>query len=178
KLRGLLAGANYLFRRRGLLAMGAGYVGGFLRTNEAVETPDVQTHIMLFSADALGGPLHPFSGVTCPVIVLRPESRGTVRIKSADPRQPPAIQPNYLSARKDRDTTVTGIRALRRIMAAPPMTPFIDAEHEPGPACASDDDLLDYVRRRGSTDYHPTSTCRMLIDPAEVADARPQLHCL
>src|SRR5256885_7070020 len=103
--------------------MVAGYVGGYLRTNEAVATPDVQVHIMLFSADMIGVPLHSFSGITCPVIVLRPESRGTVRIKSADPRQPPAIQPNYLSARKDRDTTVTGIRALRRIMAAPPMTP-------------------------------------------------------
>ena len=176
KLRGFLAGANYLFRRRGLLAMGAGYVGGFLRTNEAVETPDVQTHIMLFSADAIGGPLHAFSGVTCPVIVLRPESRGTVRIKSADPRQPPAIRPNYLSARKDRDTTIAGIRVLRRIMAVPPMAPFIEAEHEPGPACASDEDLLDYVRRRGSTVYHPTSTCRMGSDPTAVVDARLKVH--
>src|SRR5207237_6614138 len=109
KLRGFAAGLDYMLRRRGLLAMGAGYVGGFLRTNEAVETPDVQTHIMLFSADAIGGPLHAFSGVTCPVIVLRPESRGFVRIKSADPRDPPVIQPNYLSAQKDRDTMIAGI---------------------------------------------------------------------
>jgi choline dehydrogenase len=172
KLRGLAAGVNYVLRRKGLLAMGAGYVGGFLRTNEAVETPDVQTHIMLFSADAIGGKLHPFSGLTCPVIVLRPESRGTVRIKSADAREPPAIQPNYLSAAKDRDTTVAGIRALRRIMAAPAIAPYIEAEHEPGPVCQSDDDLLEYVRRRGSTVYHPTSTCRMGSDPTAVVDAR------
>jgi choline dehydrogenase len=176
KLRGLLAGANYMLRRRGLLAMGAGYVGGFLRSNDAVATPDVQTHIMLFSADTIGGPLHPFSGVTCPVIVLRPESRGTVRIKSADPRDAPAIQPNYLSAAKDRDTTIAGIRALRRIMAAPPMAPFIAAEHEPGVDCASDDALLDYVGRRGSTVYHPTSTCRMGGDPGAVVDARLKVH--
>ncbi len=97
----------------------------------------------------------PSPGLTCPVIVLRPESRGTVHIKSADPAQPPAIQPNYLTAAKDRDTTVAGIRALRRIMAAPAIAPFIEAEHEPGPACASDADILDYVRRRGSTVYHP-----------------------
>src|SRR4029078_13625003 len=71
KLRGFLAGANYLLRRRGLLAMGAGYVGGFLRTNEAVDTPDVQTHIMLFSADTIGGALPWFFGGDCPVIVLR-----------------------------------------------------------------------------------------------------------
>jgi choline dehydrogenase len=172
KLRGLAAGLRYMLRRRGLLAMGAGYVGGFLRTNDAVATPDIQTHIMLFSADTIGGPLHPFSGVTCPVIVLRPESRGTVRIKSADPRQAPAIQPRYLSAAKDRDTMLAGIRALRRIMTAPAMAPFIEAEHEPGAACASDDDLIDYVRRRGSTVYHPTSTCRMGEDATAVVDAR------
>jgi choline dehydrogenase len=176
KLRGFAAGLSYALRRRGLMAMGAGYVGGFLRSNEAVATPDVQTHIMLFSADMIGGPLHSFSGLTCPVIVLRPESRGTVRIKSADPRQPPAIAPRYLTAAKDRDTTIAGIRALRRIMAAPPMAPFIEAEHEPGPACQSDDDLLDYVRRRGSTVYHPTSTCRMGNDPAAVVDARLKVH--
>jgi choline dehydrogenase len=172
KLRGFGAALRYMLRRRGLLAMGAGYVGGFLRTNDAVETPDVQTHIMLFSADTIGGPLHSFSGVTCPVIVLRPESRGTVRIKSADPARPPAIQPRYLSAAKDRDTTVAGIRALRRIMSAPAIAPFIEAEHEPGPACASDEDLIDYVRRRGSTVYHPTSTCRMGEDATAVTDAR------
>ncbi len=106
------------------------------------------------------------------MIVLRPESRGTVRIKSADPREPPAIAPRYLTAQKDRDTTVAGIRALRSIMAAPAIAPFIEAEHEPGPACASDEDLLDYVRRRGSTVYHPTSTCRMGDDPTAVVDAR------
>jgi choline dehydrogenase len=172
RMRGLAAGLSYVLRRRGLLAMGAAYVGGFLRTNEAVETPDVQTHIMLFSAEAIGGPLHPFSGVTCPVIVLRPESRGTVRIKSADPTLPPAIAPRYLTAAKDRDTTVAGIRALRAIMAAPAIAPFIAAEHEPGADCASDDDLIDYVRRRGSTVYHPTSTCRMGEDPIAVVDAR------
>ena len=147
KLRGLLAGLHYLLRRRGLLAMGAAYAGGFFRTNEAAATPDVQCHIMLFSGDTIAPPLHPFSGISCPLIVLRPESRGTVRIKSADPRQPPAIQPRYLSAAKDRDTMVAGLRALRRIMAAPALAPFIEAEHDPGPACASDDDLLDFVRR-------------------------------
>ncbi len=176
KLRGLAAGLRYLLRRQGLLAMGAAYVGGFLRTNEAAATPDVQCHIMLFSAERIGGPLHDFSGITCPVIVLRPESRGTVRIKSADPLTSPAIAPRYLSAQKDRDTTVAGIRELRRIMSAPPMARFIEAEHEPGADCASDDDLLDYVRKRGSTVYHPTSTCRMGNDPTAVVDARLKVH--
>jgi choline dehydrogenase len=120
----------------------------------------------------MSGPLHPFSGISCPLIVLRPQSRGHVRIKSDDARQPPAIQPRYLSAQKDRDVMVAGLRALRRIIAAPALKSFIQVEHEPGPACVSDADLLDFARRRGSTTYHPTSTCRMGDDSAAVVDAR------
>ena len=172
KRRGFLAGIDYVFRRRGLLAMGAAYAGGFFRTSETAATPDVQCHIMLFSGDTIAPPLHPFSGISCPLIVLRPESRGTVQIKSADPHAAPAIQPRYLSAAKDRDTMVVGLRSLRRILAAPALAPFIEAEHDPGPACASDEDLLDFARRKGSTVYHPTSTCRMGDDPTAVVDAR------
>jgi choline dehydrogenase len=172
KRRGLAAGLKYALTRRGLLAMGAAYAGGFFRTSDAVAMPDVQCHIMLFSGDQIAPPLHPFSGISCPLIVLRPESRGTVQIKSADPRDAPAIAPRYLSAQKDRDTLVAGLKALRRILAAPALAPFIEAEHDPGPACASDEDLLDFARRKGSTVYHPTSTCRMGNDPGAVVDAR------
>jgi choline dehydrogenase len=172
KRRGLMAGLNYLLRRRGLLAMGAAYAGGFFRTDPAVATPDVQCHIMLFSGETIAPPLHPFSGISCPLIVLRPESRGSVRIKSADPGAAPAIAPRYLSAAKDRDVMVKGLRALRRILAAPALASFVAAEHDPGPDCASDEDLLDFARRKGSTVYHPTSTCRMGDDPAAVVDAR------
>jgi choline dehydrogenase len=172
KRRGLMAALNYAFTRRGLLAMGAAYAGGFFRTDAAAATPDVQCHIMLFSGDSIAPPLHPFSGISCPLIVLRPESRGHVRITSADPRQAPAIQPRYLGAAKDRDVIVAGLRALRLITAAPALAPFIAAEHDPGPVCQRDDELLDFARRKGSTVYHPTSTCRMGDDANAVVDAR------
>ena len=71
---------------------------------------------------------------------------------------------------------VKGLRALRRILAAPALAPFIEAEHDPGPACASDDELLDFARRKGSTVYHPTSTCRMGDDPTAVVDARLEVR--
>ena len=176
KRRGLVAALDYAFRRRGLLAMGAAYAGGFFRVGEAAGTPDVQCHIMLFSGDTIAPPLHPFSGISCPLVVLRPESRGHVRIKSADPRAAPAIAPRYLSAAKDRDVMVAGLRALRRIIAAPALAPFIAAEHDPCSACASDEDLLDFARRKGSTVYHPTSTCRMGTDTTAVVDARLRVH--
>jgi len=178
KWRGVKAGLNYALRRRGLLAMGAAYAGGFFRTSEAAATPDVQCHIMLFSGDTIAPPLHPFSGISCPLIVLRPESRGTVRIKSAEPRTAPAIQPRYLSAAKDRAAMVVGLRTLRRILAAPALAAFIEAEHDPGPSCASDDDLLDFARRKGSTVYHPTSTCRMGDDPNAVVDSRLNVRAI
>jgi len=116
--------------------------------------------------------LHRFSGVTGVCTLLRPESRGWVRIKSANPADAPAIHPNYLAAQRDRDTMVEGVKALRRIVQAPAMAQHIAEEAEPGPACASDEDILDYVRRRGSTVYHPVSTCRMGQDGKAVVDER------
>ena len=87
--------------------------------------------------------------------LLRPESRGYVRIKSADPRQAPAIDPNYLATQKDRETVVAGVKAMRRIFRAPAMARHIAEEIEPGARCDNDDELLDFIRRRGSTTYHP-----------------------
>src|SRR5258707_1147462 len=91
------AGLRYALFRKGLLAIGAGYAGGFFRTSALAATPDVQVHFIIFSADTAGAALHSFPGFIASVCQLRPESRGFVRIKSADPRKPPAIQPRYLS---------------------------------------------------------------------------------
>src|SRR5262249_56847030 len=90
----------------------AGYAGGFFRTNALAATPDVQVHFIIFSADTAGAALHSFPGFIASVCQLRPESRGFVRIKSADPTQPPAIQPPYLSSRSDPDTLVARIKRL------------------------------------------------------------------
>ena len=98
------AGLRYVLFRKGGLAIGAGYAGGFFRTSPLVATPDIQVHFIIFSADTAGVALHPFPGFIASVCQLRPESRGFVRIKSADPREPPAIQPRYLSSQSDRET--------------------------------------------------------------------------
>jgi choline dehydrogenase-like flavoprotein len=170
--RGAAAVLRYALFRRGYFAIPALSAGCFLRALPSSETPDVQASIALYSVQNIGETLHPFSGVTAVCTLLRPESRGHVRIKSADPRQAPAIHPNYLAAQKDRDTMVAGMRALRRIVQAPAMARHIAEEVEPGPACDSDDDLLDYICRRGSTVYHPVSTCRMGQDDRAVVDER------
>ncbi|MBL8673050.1 MAG: choline dehydrogenase [Alphaproteobacteria bacterium] len=166
------AGLRYLLWRKGALTVSAGYAGGFFRADPSVESPDVQCHFIIFSTDRMGDRLHDFSGFTASICALRPESRGWVRVRSADPAAPPAIQANYLAAEADRRTTVAGLRILRRIMQAPAMAPWVAAEHEPGPDAASDDALLAHARAKGSTIYHPSSTCRMGGDPQAVVDAR------
>jgi choline dehydrogenase len=170
--QGARAVLQYAFTRRGYFAMPAISAGCFLRALPSAATPDVQCSIALYSAHSIGGDLDPFSGFMITCCLLRPESRGHVRIKSADPRQPPAIDPNYLATPKDRDTLVAGVRALRRIADAPALKQHIAEEFEPGPACASDEDILDFIRRRGSTVYHPVSTCRMGPDAKAVVDER------
>jgi choline dehydrogenase len=166
------AGLRYLLSRKGLLTIGAGYAGAFLRTRPELATPDVQLHFLIFSADAAGATLHPFSGFMASVCQLRPESRGFVRIKSREPGQAPAIQPRYLTARADCDCVVDGMKLLRRVMGQPVMQKYIAEEYAPGASCASDTELLAYARDTGTTVYHPTSTCRMGADSHAVVDER------
>ncbi len=170
--RGAAAAFRYAFGRRGYFAIPAISAGCFLRAHPTAATPDIQASLGLYSVQNIGETLHPFSGVTAVCCLLRPESKGFVRIKSADPREAPAINPNYLASEKDCDTMLHGLRAVRRILQAPAIQHHIAEEFEPGPACNSDDELLDYARRRGSTVYHPVSTCRMGRDSTAVVDER------
>jgi choline dehydrogenase len=174
----IAAGLRYGFTRRGYLALSAIASGCFLRAHPSSATPDVQCSIALYSGDVAAGVLHRFSGVTGVCTLLRPESRGYVRIKSADPHDAPAINPNYLATTKDRETIVAGVKAMRRIFQAPAMARYIAEEFEPGPQCGSDDDLLDFIRRCGSTTYHPISTCRMGNDETAVVDQRLRVRGL
>jgi choline dehydrogenase len=166
------AGLRYLVSRKGLLSIGAGYAGAFLRTRSELASPDVQIHFLIFSTETAGATLHPFSGFMASVCQLRPQSRGFVRISSRDPAVPPAIQPRYLSSRNDCETIVAGLKKLRAVMNEPVMRRYIAEERMPGPHCVSDADLLAHARANGTTVYHPTSTCRMGADANAVVDER------
>ncbi|HEX5213486.1 MAG TPA: choline dehydrogenase [Pseudolabrys sp.] len=174
----IAAGLRYALTRRGYLTVSAISAGCFLRAHPLSETPDSQCSIALYSADSIGGNLHAFPGVTGICTLLRPESRGSVRIKSADPSQAPAIDPNYLATARDRETAVAGVKAMRRIFRAPAIARYIAEEIEPGASCDNDDELLDFIRRRGSTTYHPVSTCRMGPDALAVTDERLRVRGL
>src|SRR5579871_2244215 len=167
-----LAGLRYFMTRKGMLAIGAGYAGAFLRTSPHLATPDVQFHFLIFSADTAGATLHTFPGFIVSVCQLRPESRGFVRIKSADPAEPPAIQPRYLTSQFDRDTLLAGMRLLQKVMRQPAMTRYVAEEYKPAPSVASDADLMAFARATSTTVFHPTSTCRMGSDATAVVDER------
>jgi choline dehydrogenase len=176
-LRGRVgAGLRYALFRKGFLTVGAGYAGGFFKTDPSLPTPDVQFHFILFSADSVGQKLHPWPGFLASVCQLRPESRGTLRIKSADAARAPAIQPRYLSAEVDRDVMTKGMQLVRRVMGQPAMKRYIVEELVPGPKVTSDADLLQFARDKGTTVFHPTSTCRMGSDVTAVVDERLRVH--
>ncbi|MBR0870500.1 choline dehydrogenase [Bradyrhizobium tropiciagri] len=171
-LRRIWAGAHYAALRRGPLTIAAGTSGAFFKTNPRLASPDIQIHFIPFSTDKMGENLHPFSGFTASVCQLRPESRGTLRIRSADPGAPPEIRINYLATETDRRAFIDGMRILRKILAAPALKAYSAEEVYPGAKVVSDDDLLEFCRSTGSTVYHPTSTCRMGNDPLAVVDQR------
>jgi choline dehydrogenase len=128
------------------------------------------------SLDKFGDPLHPFPAFTASVCNLRPESRGWVRIRRADPKAHPAIQPNYLAALADRRVAAEAIRLTRRICAAPAMAPFEPEEFRPGPAFQTDEELAQAAGQIGTTIFHPVGTCKMGSDPQAVVDERLRVY--
>ncbi len=169
-------GLRWLLQKAGPLTVGAGQVFVFARTRPELATPDVQFHVILFSADKPGAALHPFSGYTVSVCQLRPESRGHVGLKSADPLVPPAIHPNYLATETDCQTLVDGLKLARRVQAQPPLAPFLRREVKPGADKTTDEALLAFAKATGGTLFHASSTCRMgpKDDPDVVCD--PELR--
>ncbi len=171
-----LIGMNYVFRRKGPMAMGASQVGVFARTRPELERPDIQYHLQPLSADKPGIEMHRFSGITASVCQLRPESTGSIEIKSPDPHVYPKIIPNYLSAPLDQDTAVAAMRYTRSLTKTNALSKYIVAEKKPGDIAETDEQLLDAARNISQTIYHPTSTCKMGRDDRAVVDERLRVH--
>ena len=171
-LRQIIAGAQYAALRKGPLSIAAGTSGAFFKTDPRLASPDIQIHFLPFSTDKMGEKLHPYSAFSASVCQLRPESRGSLRIKSTDPSAAPEIRINYLATETDRNAFIDGMKILRKILKAPALGPYVIDEAEPGPSVATDEQILEFCRQRGSTVYHPTSTCRMGNDPLAVTDQR------
>ncbi len=173
-----LAGLQWALFKTGPLTVGAGVVTLFWRTREELATPDVEFHVIPFSADKVGQSLHDFSGYTVSVCQLRPESRGELTLRSAEPMDPPVIRANYLQAETDRQTMLDGLKLIRRIMGQAPMRPYLAEEVMPGPEATDDAALMAYIRATGGTIFHPSGTCKMgpATDAMAVVDPRLRVY--
>jgi choline dehydrogenase len=169
-------GLEWLLRRQGPLAIGINQGALFTRALPESPTPDVQFHVATLSADLAGAKPHPWPGFTLSVCQLRPESRGWVRIRSGDPLEPPAMQPNYLSSGLDRRCAVAGLKLARSLAATRSLRPYVESEYKPGEKAKTDQDLLEFARDYGATIFHPSGTCKMGRDPMAVVDSQLRVH--
>jgi choline dehydrogenase len=174
---------RYLFKRTGLLAISPAHIAVFCRSREGLAHPDIQFHILpaTFDIDELVQQkmvLEKLPGMTLAAYQMRPESRGTIRIKSSDPAVHPAIAPNYLSDPLDEEVAVAGVRWARRIAATAPLSDYVEHETNPGADKESGEDILAWARERGTTLYHPVGTCAMGRGPMAVVDPQLRAHGL
>jgi choline dehydrogenase len=176
--RGAIAMARAALLRSGPAAAFPLEGGAFIRTDPALDMPDVQFH---FSAGNLMSLIRqPFRAATtdhtrpdafmCHACLLRPESRGEIRLKSADPAAAPAIDPNYLATEGDRTTMRNAFKAMRAVLHQPALAAMSKGEIWPDAAVASDAEVDAFIRRAAATVYHPVGTCRMGADDAAVLD--------
>ena len=171
--------ARYYLRRKGILTLGTGLVHSFVKSSPGLPAADVQYFFVHASyANAAERILDRHPGMTLGVAQLRPESAGSIHIRSADPMAAPVIRPNFLSAQVDRDSLIGGMRMARHIVGQPALRPYIASETSPGMEVQTDEQWLDFARRNGQTIYHPIGTCRMGADPAAVTDPRLRVHGL
>jgi choline dehydrogenase len=174
-VRKLMAGIQYALGRTGPLAGISTLAGILTRSNPRFEQPDLQFNIFLWSIknrDRTGVYAHDWPGFTISPVHLRPEGRGRVSLKSPDPVAPPKIEFKFLETAYDIETMLWGLRFARTVAAQPALKPWVAEEIHPGPACTSDEDMIEDLRNRGVSNLHPVGTCRMGTGPDSVVDPR------
>ena len=169
-------GVNYALFRRGPLTMAPSQLGAFTKSDSMQDRANLQYHIQPLSLDKFGDPLHSFPAFTISVTNVRPTSRGSLTLKSADPAAAPAIRPNYLATPEDKRVAADAIRVTRKIVAQPALRPYSPVEYLPGAQVRDDDEaaLVKAAGDIGTTIFHPVGTARMgrADDANAVVDAR------
>jgi choline dehydrogenase-like flavoprotein len=168
---------RYAFGRRGMLASNAAEAGGFMRSHPSLDRPDLQFTFMVGMKES-ARTLPRRHGFVCHVAVLRPATRGTLELRSANPEDRPLMRPNFLEDRRDVDALVSGLRAARGMMSMPALARYGGPELAPGPGAQDDAALEQYIRSTAATTYHPVGTCRMgpASDERSVVDAQLRVH--
>lgn len=170
-----LMGMQYALLQKGPLTMSPSQLGIFTRSSPDQERSNIEFHVQPLSLDKFGEPLHRFPAITVSACNLRPTSRGTIRLRSADPSAKPVIAPNYLATYEDRTVAADAIRVTRRLMHQPALQPYRPEEYLPGPSVGDDDaSLAKAAGDIGTTIFHPVGTAKMGLpsDPHAVVDER------
>ena len=170
-----LMGAEYALFQKGPLTMAPSQLGIFTSSSSDHERSNIEFHVQPLSLDKFGEPLHRFPAITVSACNLRPTSRGTIRLRSADPSDKPVIAPHYLSTPEDRRVAADAIRVTRRLMQQPALQPYRPEEFLPGPGVGNDDAALAKAAGDiGTTIFHPVGTAKMGLpsDPMAVVDER------
>ena len=168
---------RYLNGRRGMLTSNVAEGGAFLKTDPALPAPDVQLHFATALVENHARTLRLGHGYSCHVCLLRPKSRGTVKLRSANPEDSPLIDPNFLGEPDDLEAMVKGFKLTRQIMDAPALAEQRHAElHTEN--VRSDEQIRQILRERSDTVYHPVGTCMMGQGPLAVVDAELRVHGL
>lgn len=169
---------KYLLKKEGKLSNSILEAGGFIKSRDELDRPDVQLHMVPLLFDDSGRDLKLMSkdGYSCHVCVLRPKSTGAVSLKSNDPLDYPEIELNFLSHPDDQKVMIDGIKQVRKILAAPAFDGHRDQELHPGQDAQSDDQILEKCRERLGTVYHPVGTCKMGNDEMAVVDSQLKVH--
>lgn len=169
-----MQGVKYVFTRQGLLSLPASPIRGYFKTREGLMSPDVGVSFFPFMSENFK--LTKTPGLTAIPHQLRPESMGSIHIKSASAGTQPAINFNFLSAELDRQTVIAAVQQTRKLLGAPALDGIRGDEIAPGPDVVTDDEVLDWVRATAETVYHPVGTCKMGSDPMAVVDDRLRVH--
>jgi choline dehydrogenase len=167
---------QYALTQSGPMSMAPSQFGMFTKSDPAKATPDLEYHVQPLSTDRLGDPLHPFPAITVSVCNLRPESVGSVHVKSCDTLEQPEIRPNYLSTAGDRDIAVRSIHQARRMMTSRAMERYRPEEFLPGIEHQTDEAVLEQVGNIATTIFHPVGTCKMGNDGRAVVGTDLTVH--
>jgi choline dehydrogenase len=177
-LRRYAMGAYYLATRRGPMSVQPPQLCAFTRSDPSQDTPNLHFHVSPISSDRFGGPLHKWPGLSNGIAVVRPQSIGHVRIKSADPHAHPAILHNFLGSPEARRVAVDAVRMSRTITHSAALARFEPEEIAPSVDCQSDEDILAYARQTVITVFHQSGTCKMGQDALAVVDERLRVRGL
>lgn len=165
-------GFDWLFRKKGVGASNHFEAGGFIRSNEEVEYPNLQFHFLPIAIRYDGSAPKEGHGFQLHVGPMNTDVRGRVKIKSADPSEAPSILFNYLSTENEKKEWVEAIRLSRKIIETQAMGDLRGEELSPGKDVQTDEEILDFVAKEGESAYHPCATCRMGVGPMDVVDPK------